>query len=99
MCSSDLGQLPDRLLAVLRRIADVVLGRPDDVREPAFQGADDLLCVVDAQRRLREIRQLPSGLDRQAIDVLGRLDELDALGRFSQRADDLGTLVFDALSR
>ena len=55
------GQLADGLLAVLRRVADVVLGRVGDLRELLPERGDDDVGVVDAQRRLRQIGDLGVG--------------------------------------
>ena len=55
-----LGEHADGLLAVLRGVADVVLRRGGDLREPLLQPVDDAVGVVDAERRLREVGDLAS---------------------------------------
>jgi hypothetical protein len=86
----DLGQHRlDRALAVRRRVADVVLRRALDSREPPPQGRDDRRRVVDRERRLRQVGEA-IGLRRlDALRILERLDEEDRVGRLARRADHL----------
>jgi hypothetical protein len=51
-------QLLHRVLAILRRVADVVLRGLVDRREAPPQHLDDLAHVVDRQRRLRDVRDV-----------------------------------------
>ncbi len=91
-----IGEPADRLLTVLRRVADVAQARPHDLREANFQRVDDLARVVDAQRRLRDVGDLARVLDAQAVDVLDRGDEMDAAVDTAARALDFGmTLMTD----
>src|SRR3954463_10188108 len=74
-----LGELLDRVLPVLGRVADVVRGRPLEVAEALAQRIDGLGDVVERERRLRDHR------DRLAVGVelggvLGRLDHDRRLG-------------------
>ncbi len=80
----------DGVLAVLRRVADVVLLRSDDGRETAPQRLDDARGVVDRQRRLRHVGELLRVDDVEALDVRDRLDEMHAAVALAHRALDLG---------
>ena len=55
----------DRVLPVLRRVADVVLLRTDDARKALLQRLDDGGGVVDRQRRLRDVRKVRRGRRRR----------------------------------
>src|SRR5207248_10484865 len=68
-------QLLDRLLAVLGGVADVVARGADDVGEPAAQGVDDALGVVDAEGGPGEVGDPGAGGQVQAVDVVDILDQ------------------------
>ena len=76
-------QVLDGLLAILRGVTDVVLGRPRDLRVLPSQCRDDALRLVHAQSCLRQIRHLGVGRQRQPIDVGFALDKRYALRRRS----------------
>ena len=89
-------ELLDRVLPVLRGVADVVLLRPDDRRVALPQRRDDLDRLVHGQRRLRDEGDPLGILDLQAVDLGDGSDQLDRVGRLAHRADDfLVTLVAD----
>ena len=83
------GELPNRLLAILRGIADVVPRRTDDLRKSPPQSLDDLGRIVDRQRRLGQIRHLRRVGHFERVDVRRLLDQPDRLGRFAHRSDHL----------
>ena len=83
------GELLDGVLAVLRRVTDVVGAGPDHVREPLAQLADDAHRLVDRQRRLRDERDPVRVLDLEPLDVVLGLDEHDVLRRLAGGALDL----------
>ena len=62
-------------------------GGPTISGNRCFEPADDPIGVVHRKRRLREIRQLCAGREFEPIDLLGRFDEHERLGRFAHRAD------------
>jgi hypothetical protein len=80
----------DRVLAVLRRVADVVLPRPDDRREAALERLDDARGVVDRKCGLRDVRESLGIGDDQPRDVGDRLDQVHAAVELPGRALDLG---------
>ena len=47
-----LDHFADNALPVLRRVADILDIRPDNLRKTRPQGGDNILGVIDAQRRL-----------------------------------------------
>ncbi len=79
-----------RVLPVLRRVADVLLLGLGDRREAPLQGVDDDAAVVDRQRGLRHVGEPPRVGDRKPVDVLGGLDEVDAVVGLAHGAFDLG---------
>lgn len=82
-------QLSHRLLAVLGGITDVVARRREQGREAPPEDADGLHGLADAQgglgqpHHLRRVTYLHAGRGRRSVD------ELDAVGRLAQGADDL----------
>ena len=83
------GEEADGLLAVLGGVADVVLGRPDDLREAFLEPADDPRGVVDGERRLREVGEFVAGAEGKRVDFLGGFHEREGIGRLAHRADHL----------
>src|SRR5215216_2012887 len=65
-----LRKLLDRVLAVLRRVADIFLMRALDPGEAAMQRGDDVAALIDAERRLGHVREMLMVLHRQSLDVL-----------------------------
>ena len=82
------GQLFDRILTVLRGIADVVLRRADHLRKFLPQDIEDLTRVIDAQGRLRENGYLVRVRNVNLLGFGAAADNPDAVGRFAARADD-----------
>ena len=76
-------------LAVLRGIADVVLGRADDLREAPAQRLDAIARVVHRQRGLRQVRDLVGVGHREAIHVLRMRDQEHAVRRLPHRPHHL----------
>ena len=80
----------DRILAVLGGIADVVLLRADDAREPRTQRADNGCRVVHRQGGLGDVGQLVGIRDHEARHILRFLDQMDPALRLAHGALDLG---------
>ena len=78
-----------RELAVGRGVADVVLGRPDDCREPLAQAGDDRVGLVDRERGLGHVGDTLGVDRRERRDIVDALDERDRVGRLALRTDDL----------
>jgi hypothetical protein len=79
------GELLHRVLAVLRRVADVVLARELDPGEAALDRLEDLAGVVHGEGRLGHASD-PGGICQlQRLDVVHPLDEVGALRRLAQR--------------
>jgi hypothetical protein len=74
-------QLLHRVLAVLRRVADVVLARQTDRREAALQRVHDLAGVVDRERRLGETREMLRIAHFETLHVVDAFDQVHAFGR------------------
>src|SRR5437763_6921936 len=85
----DLGQLAHGGLPVLGRVADVVDVRPDDVGEASLQRGDDRSGIVDAQRRLRYVRDGRVDGEIQCIDVALGLHQQYRSRYLAHRALDL----------
>ena len=83
------GQLADRFLAVLGRVADVVLGRIGDSGELLPERGDHDVGVIDTQGRLSEIGDFSGVGDLEPLDVLGGLDQDHPVGGLAHGADDL----------
>ncbi|MNL08466.1 hypothetical protein D3C87_1291890 [compost metagenome] len=71
------GQLLDRILTVLRGVADVVLAWTADGRETRTQGVDDATGIVHGQRGLGHERQFFGVVHLQFGDVFLVFDEVD----------------------
>jgi len=84
-----LGEDPDRLLAVLRGVADVVLRRTGDRRKALLEAADDPGSVVHGERRLRQVGEPVGSGERQTVDVGLGLDQGDRCQSVTHRADHL----------
>ena len=84
----------DRLdggLPVGRGVADVLLARPDDGREPRLEDGDDRRRIVHRQRRLRGVGEPAGSRGSNAARVRDGLDQRGGAGRqLAQRADHLG---------
>ncbi len=78
-----------RRLPVLRRVADIILGRAHDPREAPAQRLDAVARVVDGEGRLREVGHLLRVRHVQPIDVLGMRDQEHPIGRLAHGAHDL----------
>ncbi len=64
------GQRPDRVLAVLGRVADVIRAGPGERREALAQTGDDVRGLIDGQRRLGEEGD-PVGIgDLEVVDLV-----------------------------
>ena len=83
------GEHADRLLAVLGRVADVVLRGANNVGKPSFQADDDPRSVVDREGRLRQIGETILRAEGERVDILRRIDEREGLRRLPHRADHL----------
>ena len=76
-----LQQLLDRILAVLRGIADVLAPRRRQLREAPAQRRDDFRGVIDRERRLGDERQALRVAHLQLRHVGGALHQVDAPAR------------------
>ena len=72
MTSTKPGQFFDSILPVLRRVTNIFLVRPLDVRKPLMQCTDDIPTFIHAQRRLRDIRKVDGILHFQLFDIFDR---------------------------
>jgi hypothetical protein len=79
----------DGVLAVRRRVADVLPLRRLDTGETTAQHLDDLGRFVDRERRLRQVCDPLCLRRRNALGVLDRFDEEDRDWRLPGRALDL----------
>ncbi len=89
------GQLADRLLAVLRREADAAHLRLHDLRETPRQNAHDPLGFRDGKRRLRQIRHW---FVREKLERLGLLDRAKDVRRFGRFLDDPDDLIMPGMT-
>src|SRR5262249_40340625 len=79
----------DRLLAVRRRITNVLAMWSNNVWEPPREGRDHRTGVVDRQRRLGNIGKFALAGRLEALDVLSGLNQRDGtLRQLPQRAND-----------
>ncbi len=83
------GELPHRLLTVLRGVADVVPRRADDLRQFLPQPLDDLRGIINGERRLRKIGHLGWVGHFQRVNIGCFLHQADRLRRLAHRADHL----------
>ncbi len=79
----------DRVLSVLRRVADVVGCGACQQRKALAQAFDDAVSLIDCQRRLRQVGDPRRVVDGDTRDLLRRGDHLDALGRLAEGSVDL----------
>src|SRR5215212_6918422 len=70
-------ELLDRVLAVLRRVTDVVGAWPDHVRELLVEAADDARGLVDRERRLGDESDAIRVRHVEPLDVVLGLHEQD----------------------
>jgi hypothetical protein len=77
------GQRLDGVLAVLRRVADVVLLRTLDIGELLLEGSDDDRGIVDGQRGLGDEGELVRGADPRTPDAIRGLDQVNVRGAIS----------------
>ena len=76
-----------RVLAVLRRVADVVGVRSTQLAHAALERVDDRRDVVERERRLRDHGDRLVGL--KCLGLLGRLDHNGRVGPLAERPDHL----------
>src|SRR6202162_2228270 len=79
----------DRVLAVLRGVADVPLRGAGHVGKTALQDLDDLARVVEGERGLCQVRDLVRVGDLDRLGLFLAADETNGAGRLSERADRL----------
>ena len=79
----------DRFLAVLARVADVVVAGTNHRREAPAEGLDHLDGVVDGKGRLREVGHLLRVRGGNRVDVVRPLDDHDLIGGLPRGALDL----------
>ena len=86
-----MGDLADRVLAVLCGIADVVRRGRGDLGEPAPQRRDYLGGLVGCERRLCEVRDRAPRLERklQPADVVRALHDVKTARCLTESPDDL----------
>ncbi len=82
-------QFADGLLAILRRVADVVFGRVGDVGEFLSECGNHHVGVVNAQGCLGKIGDLVGIADDELFDVFWGLDQDHLVGGLTHGADDL----------
>jgi hypothetical protein len=80
------GKLPDRILAILGCITDVVLPWSENRGKPPPQRLDNASGVIDGQGRLGDVRQVLRIADLKSLDISDRLDELNTLADLPERA-------------
>ena len=83
------GQLLDRDLAIGGRVTNVIRLRRGDVREALAQPGDDLVGLVDRERRLRDQGDVVGVGQFERVDVGDGLDQDDVVGRLARGALDL----------
>ena len=83
------GELLDGLLAVGRRVTDVVGLRTGHVREPLLERVDDRAGLVDRKGRLGDVGDPVRVIDLEGLDVGLGLDEHDVVGRLAGGSLDL----------
>ncbi len=82
-------QVLHRPLPVGGRVADVLFLRRVDLRKAPAERRDDLACLVDRERRLRDVGDLRVGGQVESVRVGDRLDEDRRVRRLAGRAHDL----------
>ena len=84
-------QLLDRRLPILGRVADIVLARCANVREPTADGVEDLARVVDGERGLCDHGHPLEIADRNPRGLWLEQGGLDSQARALRRARDILT--------
>src|SRR6185312_4317011 len=79
----------DGVLAILRRVADVRRGWPNEIREALSQRVDDVGRIVERERGLCDVGDLLALLDLEVARVFGGFHEDDRLRRLPHRALEL----------
>jgi len=66
--------------ALCLKMVEAFVGRADEIGEASMQGGNDALCVIDAERRLRDISHRRARGNVERVDLFLVLDEVNAAG-------------------